>query len=591
MLTLKKIELRNFLSVGNVVQSVQLNKAGMTLVLGENQDLGGNGSRNGVGKTSLLNAISYALYGKALSSIKRNNLINRINGKNMAVSIEFTVGTHSYRIERGRSPNFFRYLVDDQTVNAPDTDEAQGENSETQKTIDTVLGMTHTMFCNIVALNTYTIPFLSQGAGKQRELIEELLLITMLSTKAERLKELIRNTKIAYDQEEVRLKTIKSSNDRIQTTLDQLLTRMVQWQDDHDDKISQLYVSVDSLEKLDIDAEIATHRTLADLKTYRQALADEQRLLLGKNRHMSQLQAQLMKVAENHATANHSECPMCRQGLAEHIHASIIADLEAQLVTLDGQIGPLQTEIDRHQTDVALLQAAIAGIPVADPFHKSLEDAYNHRNSVVHLRQEIERMENEVNPYLAQQDSLNTTLQQICHNVLNDLATLKEHQEFLLKLLTNKDSFIRKKIIDQNLAYLNVRLQDYLTKLGLPHQVKFTNDLSVEISLLGQDLDFHNLSRGESTRVILALSWAFRDVWESNNQPCNLMFIDEMLDNGLDPVGTEKSLELLKSFSRDRNKNILLISHREELASRVGNILLVVKEGGFTYFDWEGYSI
>ena len=586
MLTLKMIEIRNFLSVGNVVQTVQLNRAGMTLVLGENQDLGGNGNRNGVGKTSLLNAISYALYGKALSSIKRNNLINRINGKNMSVSIEFTVGAHSYRIERGRSPNFFRYLVDDKTVNAADTDEAQGENSETQKTIDAVLGMTHTMFCNIVALNTYTIPFLSQGSGKQRELIEELLLITMLSTKAERLKERIRNSKIAYDQEELRLKTIKNSNDRIQTTLDQLLTRMVKWQDDHDAKIVELHASVDGLEKLDIDAEIAAHKTLADLKTYRQALADEQRLLLGKNRHMSQLQAQLVKVAENHATANDSECPMCKQGLAEHIHNSIIADLEAQLVMLDGQIQPLQEEIDRHQAGIAALQDAIVGIPVPEPFYKNLEDAYNHRSTVANLRYEIERMENDTNPYLSQQDSLNTTMQPINHDVLNQLATLKEHEEFLLKLLTNKDSFIRKKIIDQNLAYLNVRLQDYLTKLGLPHQVRFQNDLSVEISLLGQDLDFDNLSRGERTRLILGLSWSFRDIWESNNQPINLIFVDELLDQGLDQMGLEKSVEVLKGISRDRQKNVLLISHRDELISRVANVLTVIKEEGFTRFDW-----
>ena len=505
----------------------------------------------------------------------------------MSVSIEFTVGTHSYRIERGRSPNFFRYLVDDQTVNAPDTDEAQGENSETQKTIETVLGMTHTMFCNIVALNTYTIPFLGQGGGKQRELIEELLMITMLSTKAERLKERIRNTKIAYDQEEIRIKTIKNSNDRIQATLDQLLTRMVKWQDDHDAKIQDLHAAVDGLEKLDVDAEIAAHKTLADLKTYRQGLADEQRLLLGKNRHMNQLQAQLVKVAENHATANNSECPMCKQGLAEHTHASIISDLENQLVVLDSQIQPLQGEIDRHTADIEALQSAIADIPVPAPFYKSLEEAYNHRNTVANLRQEIHRLEQETNPYLAQRDSLNTTMQTVDHNTLNELAGQKEHEEFLLKLLTNKDSFIRKKIIDQNLTYLNVRLQDYLTKLGLPHQVRFQNDLNVEISLLGQDLDFDNLSRGERTRLILGLSWSFRDIWENNNQPINLIFVDELLDQGLDQMGLEKSVEVLKGISRDRHKNVLLISHRDELISRVSNVLTVIKADGFTSFDWD----
>lgn len=587
MLTLKKIEMRNFLSVGNVVQTVQLNKAGMTLVLGENQDLGGNGNRNGVGKTSLLNAISYALYGKALSNIKRNNLINRINGKNMSVSIDFTVGSHRYRIERGRSPNFFRYFVDDKTVNAPDTDEAQGENSETQKTIDTVLGMTHTMFCNIVALNTYTIPFLSQGAGKQRELIEELLMITMLSTKAEKLREQIRNTKIAYDQEELRLKTIKNSNDRIQTTLDELLVRMVKWQDEHDAKISELTVAVDNLDKLDIDAEIASHKSLADLKVYRQALADEQRLLLGKNRHMTQLQSQLLKVAENHATASGSECPMCKQGLAEHVHASIIQDLENQLVSLDSAITPLQQEIDKHQQDISSLQTAISQIPVPEPFYKNLEEAYNHRSTVANLRYEIDRLTKETNPYLAQRDSLNTTMQPISYDTLNSLGSKKEHEEFLLKLLTNKDSFIRKKIVDQNLSYLNVRLQDYLTKLGLPHQVRFQNDLGVEITHLGTESDFDQLSRGERTRLILGLCWSFRDIWESNNQPINLIFVDELLDQGLDQMGLEKSVEVLKGISRDRNKNVLLISHRDELIARSTNVLAVIKSEGFTTFDWD----
>ena len=130
-------------------------------------------------------------------------------------------------------------------------------------------------------------------------------------------------------------------------------------------------------------------------------------------------------------------------------------------------------------------------------------------------------------------------LTEISFDVINELTDLKEHQEFLLKLLTNKDSFIRKRIIDQNLSYLNLRLSEYLDKLGLPHQVKFINDLSVEISLLGNDLDWDGLSRGERTRLILALSWAFRDIFENNTHAINLVFVDELLDSGMagDNVG------------------------------------------------------
>jgi DNA repair exonuclease SbcCD ATPase subunit len=168
---------------------------------------------------------------------------------------------------------------------------------------------------------------------------------------------------------------------------------------------------------------------------------------------------------------------------------------------------------------------------------------------------------------------------------MNALDDLKNHQDFLLKLLTNKDSFIRKRIIDQNLSYLNGRLGQYLDRIGLPHTVKFNNDLSVTIEELGRDLDFDNLSRGERNRLILSLSWAFRDVWESLYQPINLLFIDELVDSGMDASGVENALAILKKMSRDHNKSVWLVSHKDELAGRVNNTLKVVKENGYTSYN------
>ena len=155
----------------------------------------------------------------------------------------------------------------------------------------------------------------------------------------------------------------------------------------------------------------------------------------------------------------------------------------------------------------------------------------------------------------------------------------------MLKLLTNKDSFIRKRIIDQNLSYLNARLGQYLDRIGLPHTVKFNNDLTVSIEELGRDLDFDNLSRGERNRLILSLSWAFRDVWESLYQPINLLFIDELIDSGLDSSGVENSLAVLKKMARDSNKSVWLVSHKDELVGRVHNTLKVIKENGFTTYS------
>jgi len=219
-------------------------------------------------------------------------------------------------------------------------------------------------------------------------------------------------------------------------------------------------------------------------------------------------------------------------------------------------------------------------------FYDQESDAIQHQATVASLEQQIAAKQNETDPYVEQIEEMQQqALKEITYDALNELTRLQEHQDFLLKLLTSKDSFIRKKIIEQNLSYLNARLTHYLDRVGLPHTVVFQNDLTVSIEELGRELDFDNLSRGERNRLILSMSWAFRDVFESLYQPINLLFIDEMIDNGLDTAGVENALALLKQMSRERHKSIWLVSHRDELAGRVENILKVVKEGGFTSYN------
>jgi ABC-type glutathione transport system ATPase component len=219
-------------------------------------------------------------------------------------------------------------------------------------------------------------------------------------------------------------------------------------------------------------------------------------------------------------------------------------------------------------------------------FYDREADAIQHRATLENLQKQIVDKSAEVDPYGEQIEEMQgQALQVIDYITLNELTRLQEHQDFLLKLLTSKDSFIRKKIIEQNLSYLNARLTHYLDRIGLPHTVVFQNDLTVSIEELGRELDFDNLSRGERNRLILSMSWAFRDVWESLYQPINVLFIDEMIDSGLDTQGVENALALLKKMSRERHKSVWLVSHRDELAGRVENILKVVKENGFTSYS------
>jgi DNA repair exonuclease SbcCD ATPase subunit len=590
MIKIDKLTIKNFMSVGAIAQVLDFGQSGLALVLGENLDMGGAGSRNGVGKTTIVNSLCYALYGQAVSSIRKDNLINTVNKKNMVVSLEFEKDGTRYKIERGRKPNFFKFWCNDQTVGEESSDEAQGENKETQREIDRILGLSWTMFRQIVCLNTYTEPFLMMGAGRQREIIEELLGITQLSQKAENLKELIKVTKASIEREEFQIQTIKSSNQRILSAISDLQTKIDQWNQQNQEEQNSLADAVAKLMDLDIESEIDCHKNNQTRQELIRERDHQQRILAQTKQRLTALNRQLDSAALQLSSLEAHECPMCGQGVHDQKQKELVNSLKQNQNELQLEASSLKDAENQAQMSLIMHNQALDQLKQCSTIYSSIDAAYEHKNSLKELQSALERAVNATNPYHSQLGSLNNTLQNISYDELNSLTSLKEHQEFLLKLLSNKDSFIRKRIIDQNLAYLNHRLNDYLHTLGISHQVKFQNDLSVDIQYQANSMDFPQLSRGESTRVILALSWAFRDIWENANTGINLLFVDELLDSGLDSVGLERAMEVLKTMSRDRGKNVYLISHREDLMSRCENILAVIKEDGFSRLDWDYFD-
>ena len=572
------------MSVGAVTQAVNLDRGGLVLVLGNNLDLGGDGSRNGTGKTTIINALSYALYGNALTNIKRDNLINKINGKNMLVSLEFTKGTTTYKIERGRRPNVMKLFVNDTEEIEGTVDEAQGENRNTQKKIDEIIGMSHTMFKHICALNTYTEPFLAMKANDQRDFIEELLGITQLSTKAEILKENNRAVKDQIKEEEYKIRSIKDSNNRIQSSIDDAIGRSKLWVNKHEGKKEQLTEALTELTKIDIDTEIKSHALLVDYNDKKSKLDEAKRWMNSIESDSAKQQKAIDKLVKEITMLQEHKCYACGQELHDAKQEEILADKENQKQDAEQHIIDNDTKLQDYKSVIEEI-GEVGDKP--NTVYPNLNEAYEHQGKINTRAESLENELEAVDPYTELIEKLKAEgLQQIDYEHLNEINSLKEHQEFLLRLLTDKGSFIRKRIIDQNLNYLNKRLEYYLDKTGLPHEVKFLNDLTVEITELGKDLDFDNLSRGERNRLILGLSWAFRDVYESLNVPLDLMFIDELIDNGTDPNGVEACLSILKKTTRERNKNIFLISHREELVGRVNNMLQVIKENGFTNFSY-----
>jgi len=568
------------MSVGNAAQAINLNRNDLTLVLGENLDLGGDGSRNGTGKTTIINALSYALFGQALTNIKKDNLINKTNNKNMLVALEFSVNNIDYRIERGRKPNVLKFFVNSEQKLA--TDDAQGDSRETQEAIEQILNMSHDMFKHIVALNTYTEPFLSLRANDQRAIIEQLLGITMLSERAEKIKERNKQTKDEITKEEFKIRATQDANKRIEEQILSLQKRETIWNNKKEEDCLALQNAIDSLEHIDIDQEVQAHRDL-ELFIAKQKIIDEcNKWIKQLDQDDVKLQKQITQIERDLKEMANHKCFACGTVIHDNSLDTVKENKQKQLKELSLQL--LTNDTQRHEHLTTLSNQGTLGT-APNVFYDSLELALNHRNSLETLRKDLTSKLAEVNPYTEQISEMQThALSEISYDNLNHLTRIQEHQDFLIKLLTNKDSFIRKKIIEQNLSYLNARLTYYLDKIGLPHQVVFQNDLTVEITELGRDLDFDNLSRGERNRLILSMSWAFRDVWESLYQNINVLFIDELVDSGMDTQGVESSMSLLKKMSRDRHKSIWLVSHRDELAGRVGNILRVVKENGFTNY-------
>jgi DNA repair exonuclease SbcCD ATPase subunit len=689
MITLKTLKLKNFLSIGNVEQTINFDNKDLTLILGENLDLGGNdaGSRNGTGKTSMLQGLSYALFGTAINNIKKDNLVNRTNEKNMTATIEFAVRGVDYKIVRGRKPNVLKFYINNKEQSTDD--DAQGDSRETQDAIEKVLCMSNTMFQHIIGLNSYTTPFLSLKVGEQRVVIEQLLGITLLSEKADKVKELNKAVKDAIALEEVRIRSLEQANSRITEQVESLKRRQVLWQKKHDSDVAHLISTYERLTAMDIEAEIQAHSALsayAELKRQHESFQSIlTRQTAWKNKISTELNGLEAKLADLKSVDVEAElqahrdlsswtvkaanmrqlqtyidsclaaegkeqklidklkkeveelkdhkCYACGQDFHDDNHATVLATKEKALQEAALQALATNTQLLEHQdalkaleplgdkpvthfkteAEAVRLSSEVANIEAQiiakrgenDPYaeqlaefvlpelgdepvthYRTVEEAISHKNMISTTEQQLVMKNEETDPYSEQIAEMeHQAIQQVSYDEIDRLNKQFAHQDYLLDLLTNKKSFVRKRIIEQNLTYLNTRLSHYLTKMGLPHNVVFQNDLSVEITELGRDLDFDNLSRGERNRLILGLSFAFRDVFENLYSPINLMMIDELIDNGMDSVGVENSVAVLKDLVRRRNKSVWLVSHKDELVSRIDKIMKVVKENGFTTYE------
>lgn len=589
MFKIKNLKMQNFLSVGNAPITLNLNRKELVLIMGENLDLGGEGEgkKNGVGKTLILNGLSYGLFAWPISQIKKEHLINKSNGKNMLVTVEFEIDNKNYKIVRGLKPRILEFYengiktsenIEQDITNTSDS--SQGDNRETQKEIEKVLGMSHDMFCQIVILNTYTTPFLFQKVSDQRVIIEQLLGITLLSEKAENLKEEIKLSKDDINKEDIRIKSSQAANKRIEDQIASLVRRQKQWIIDKENTLKNLENKIDFLSKIDIDEEIKVHSLWDE---YNKNKENQDKIKQQKIHFESSLNKDkkiLEKLEKDLESLKTQCCNTCHQKLKDVQHKELLEKCQKDYI---------QTSLDikNWNEKINSLEIIPELIKPKSKVYETLTEVYEHKNKLNLIIQQYETKYNEVDTFSDQiLEMQNSAIETIDFSTMNSLNGFMDHQEFLLKLLVNKDSFIRKKIIEQNLSYLNSRLDYYLMELELPHTVIFQNDLDVNITELGRELSPGNLSRGEMARLQLGLSFAFRDVYESLYIKINFLGLDEMIDSGIDTSGSEAAIKLLRNMSREYNRDVWVISHKDELISKCNSLLIVTKQNGYSSFKF-----
>lgn len=571
VLRFNELGVRNFMSFGNAETVIDLSENGTVSVEGQNLDQGGS---NGSGKTTLINALCYALYNKPFDNISLNRLINSTNAsKNtmMEVRLAFTRGNDEYEIIRQRGETYSISV----TKNGDDITPGKGV-TECDTMIEDIIGVSYELFTKTVIFSGNAAPFLQLPIAQQRAQIEELFNITLLSEKAVKLKELLKQTEQDLKIQEAVTKQQELAVEVHQKHIAEAQIRIERWDQTRRSDMAEINRSLEVLGTVDFELEQLLHDEKATLTTEGAYLAAK---LAPAKKDQQTLTRRVEELLGEQAHLADAKCPYCTQQYADAPKklAEIDAQIEekgAKLLEVERVVSDLNTKVSEQQARLKEVQGAIQ--------HANLKDLLKVRENASAMRAKLADLADAQNPHLEVLEQLQSETQTEVDTTSVDILRRRlEHQQFLLKLLTNKDSFLRRRIINKTIPFLNGRINEYTVKLGLPHIVKFDADMSCTVSEFNRELDFGNLSAGEKKRVNAALALAFRDVLHHLHAKTNLLLIDE-LDGQLDGAGIDAIIRVLKEKARDDGMGIYVISHHPNIQGRLDRTMLIQKTHGFS---------
>jgi DNA repair exonuclease SbcCD ATPase subunit len=567
MILFKTIKWKNFLSTGNQFTEVELTQTKSSVIVGA----------NGAGKSTILDALTFALFAKPFRKINKPQLLNSINQSDAIVELEFNAGKNKYKVIRGIKPNKFEIYQ-----NGIQLDQNASVVDQQKHFEQTILKMNYKSFTQIVVLGSSTfVPFMRLPLAARREIIEDILDIQIFSTMNVNLKEKVKIINDELRDQDYKLQLVKEKIDMQKQFIVEIEKKNKEDIQEKENKKETFLV-----EALNHETEILNNNQTIDIKT---AAVSNTQTLKATISKVSSIQEKLATKQKSHTKEKkffeeNDACPTCGQSIEEHFKQEKISLLSNKLAEVEKGVSDLGQQLSDLKTQEDTFILLIDEIKELNLKNRQLT------NDINSLHRRIEELDNDIgklrdsNVNQREQFSILKSLSETGKQIQTTISETKEEKDCLLtatQLL--KDSGIKTRIIKKYLPTMNKLINDYLDKMEFPASFMLNESFEEVIkSRYRDEFCYESFSEGEKARIDIALLLTWRSVAKlKNSVDTNLLILDEIFDGSLDQSGNSDLGWILKTF--DDKTNVFVISHRDNIADKFDRCLRFEKHKNFSY--------